>query len=191
MWEPPTRNGGQTSTGDRLTMLGLILTVVVLFFSYLGVAAGVKWWPFDQASGRQSTARQPATLSSPTLTSPSSPSPLISSPSSSPAYVSVGATFLNVSWAKAPDPSYYVYTLKIQIFGLRGQTCVISWRTVDGSGNYAGTSGKITTGSLLYDDNIRTQIIDVTAPAGAWRKMSWSTEFTIYAPNGVQMASYG
>ncbi len=159
------------------TKLGVLIGGAALILTYIGVASGVKWWPFDQ----HSAAHAPTTT-------PSSPT-LISSPS--PPSGSIGATFLSVTDVPAASPDYYVYTIKIRFTGLSGQICVVDWETVDSSGAYAGTSGKLTTGTLEYNGDTWTDTnVDVTAPPGSFRGMSWSTDFTVYAPNGVQIASF-
>jgi hypothetical protein len=166
------------------TKVGVIIGGGALILAYIGVAAGLKWWPFEHASSGNTpipSSSTPIAPSSPTLTSSPSPTPSIGS---------VGATFLNLTWARAISPAYYVYTIEIRITGLAGQTCTVDWQTVDSSGAPAGTNGKTTTGTLPYNDDTWTDdAIDVTAPPGSYQGMQWHTDFTVYAPNGVEMAS--
>jgi hypothetical protein len=166
------------------TKVGVLIGAGALIIGYIGVAAGLKWWPFEHAPGGNTPPP-----SSSTPVAPSSPTPT-SSPTSIAPTGSVGATFLDLTWAKAVSSAYYVYTIQIRITGLAGQTCTIDWQTVDSSGAPAGTSGKLTTGTLSYnDDNWTSDAVDVTAPPGAYHGMQWHTDFTVYAPNGVAMAT--
>ena len=186
-------------------LVSALVAIAGVLVTYIGVAANTKLWPFEDVSAAKRPAAvatppgKTTTPSSPTPTTPSSPTPttpssptLTSSPSSIPSLGSVSATILSVTWAQTTSPYYYyAYTIKIRFTSLADQTCVIDWKTVYSSGAPAGTSGKLTTGTLPYPDTTWTDTIDVTTPSGAFRGMQWSTDFTVYAPNGVEMASYG
>jgi len=59
------------------TKVGVLIGAAALVLAYLGVAAGVKWWPLEHASNGDT----PRTLSSPTLP-PSPTAPATTTPSS-------------------------------------------------------------------------------------------------------------
>jgi hypothetical protein len=167
---------GNMAEEGTWTKVGVLIGAAALVLTYVGIAAGVKWWPFE-----------PVASGSPSI-KPSSPT-LITSPP--PVSGSVGATFLSVTDTAATSPDYYVYSIRIRFTGLMDQTCVIDWQTVDSSGSPAGSSGKLTTGTLRYNDDTWFDTnVDVTAPPGSYHGMAWSTDFTVYAPNGVQIESF-
>ena len=160
---PGAQEGSWTKWGVFFTAIGTVL-------AYLALAAGVKWWPFAPAPDA-SSAPTPPVLSATT-----------------PPVGSVAASFLNATPAASNSPGYNPYFVRIYITGLQGSSVLIRWKTLNNFGLPAGTSGEMTTGTLPYSNDTWRGTVDVTLPSAAFNGTGWHTEFTAYAPNGVEIA---
>ncbi len=160
---------------DSWTKWGVIIAAAALVIGYLSLAAAVKWPPFSPSnSGGGGAASTP------------SPPALVAT---TPPADSIGASFLKVDpGLNNNSTGINPYYVQIYITGLQGASVTIRWKTLNGLGLPAGTSGERTTGTLEYSGDTWSGTFDVTLPAAAYDHANWSTEFTAYAPNGVVIA---
>jgi len=169
------------------TKWGVVIGFGVLLITYSGTASQLHWFPFSHS--HHITPPSP----SPSPPSPSPPLPSPPSPSSSPPTLREGATFLAATPLGPADcQCAYQYSVRIDFVGLQGESPVVDWWTVySASGLDAGTSGKVVTSTMLYNNDTWTDTFNVTKPIGAvtsgWQ---WYTDFAVYAPDGTELAKY-